>query len=62
MLPPSLPSFLLACRTSELQERLATVQEHIRHVDSDLDELQGERSSKYRELKKREETMNGRKF
>ena len=60
---PSLPSFLPPSlppsRTSELQERLATVQEHNRQADNDLEELQGERSSKYRELKKREEAMNG---
>ena len=62
-LPPSLPSShppsLPPYRTSELQERLATVQEHNRQADNDLEELQGERSSKYRELKKREEAMNG---
>ncbi len=35
------------------------VQDHIRQVDQDLEEVQGERSAKYRELKKREETMRG---
>ena len=46
-------------RTSELQERLAAAQERLRQAESDLEELQGEKSAKYRELKKREETMKG---
>ena len=46
-------------RTSELQERLSAAQERLRQAESDLEELQGEKSAKYRELKKREETMKG---
>ena len=46
-------------RTSELQERLVVAQEQLRQAESDLEELHGEKSAKYRELKKREETMKG---
>ena len=46
-------------RTAELQERLSMVQEQLRQAETDLEELQGEKSAKYRELKKREETMKG---
>ncbi len=35
------------------------VQDHVQQVEQDLEEVQGERSAKYRELKKREETMRG---
>ena len=53
------PLVAFSRRTTELQERLSTVQEQIRLADRDLEELQGERSAKYRELRKREETMKG---
>lgn len=46
-------------RTSELQERLSIAQEQLRQAETDLEELQGEKSAKYRELKKREETIKG---
>ena len=46
-------------RTGEIQERLSVVQEQLRQAETDLEELQGEKSAKYRELKKREETMKG---
>lgn len=36
--------------------------EEIRQVDMDIEENQGERNLKYKELKKREETMNGEIF
>ena len=34
-------------------------QEQLRQAETDLEELQGEKSAKYRELKKREETIKG---
>ena len=49
----------MSFRTAELQERLSVVQEQLRQAETDLEELQGEKSAKYRELKKREETMKG---
>ena len=47
-------------RTNELRERLLQLQEDIRQLDMDIEENQGERNQKYKELKKREETMNGK--
>lgn len=51
--------FICPVRTADLQERLSTVQEQLRQAETDLEELQGEKSAKYRELKKREETIKG---
>ncbi|XP_065069175.1 intraflagellar transport protein 74 homolog [Rhopilema esculentum] len=44
-------------RISEIKEKIDNVQEEIRNLDMDLEEHQGERTAKYKELKKREETM-----
>ena len=46
-------------RTSELQSRLSAVREQLQGAEEDLEEVQGERSAKYRELRKREDTMKG---
>lgn len=45
-------------QTNELREKLSQMAEEIRQVDMDIEENQGERNLKYKELKKREETMN----
>ena len=57
--PIELLCIIVFPRTAELQERLSVVQEQLRQAETDLEELQGEKSAKYRELKKREETMKG---
>uniref|UniRef100_A0A4W3HLQ9 Intraflagellar transport 74 n=1 Tax=Callorhinchus milii TaxID=7868 RepID=A0A4W3HLQ9_CALMI len=44
---------------TEMREKINQVTEEIRHLDLDLEEHQGERNQKYKELKKREETMDG---
>lgn len=49
----------VSCRISELQDQLATIQDQLHQVTSDLMHLHGERSDKYKELKKREESMRG---
>ena len=36
------------------------MQDEIQSLDTDLEEHQGEKNQKYKELKKREETMNGK--
>ncbi|XP_074611284.1 intraflagellar transport protein 74 homolog isoform X2 [Acropora palmata] len=46
-------------KTYELQEKIEAVNGEIQQVDMDLEEHQGERNFKYKELKKREETMDG---
>ena len=46
-------------RTSELQSRLSAVREQLQGAEEDLEEVQGERNAKYRELRKREDTMKG---
>lgn len=45
-------------QASEMQERVAAVQEELSQVDQELEEQHGERRAKYRELRKREETMD----
>ncbi|KAK7027296.1 Intraflagellar transport protein 74 [Halocaridina rubra] len=42
----------------EVQEQMKGIQEELHHLDQDLEENQSERSQKYRELRKREETMD----
>ena len=46
-------------RTTEIRERLTTAQDQLRQAESDLEELHGERSGRYKELKKKDETMKG---
>lgn len=41
-----------------MRETTEKLQEDIRQADIDLDEMSGEKNQKYKELKKREETMN----
>ncbi|KAG5272171.1 hypothetical protein AALO_G00162430 [Alosa alosa] len=43
---------------TEMREKISQVTEEMRQLDNDLEESQGERSQKYKELKKKEETMN----
>lgn len=45
-------------KTSELREKIETVNGETQQLDMDLEEHQGERNVKYKELKKREETMD----
>ena len=51
--------YLNTDRISELQDQLSGTQDQLNQVSSDLTHLHGERSDKYKELKKREETMRG---
>jgi len=44
-------------RMNELKERLEKVQDENRQLDMDLEEHHGERTAKYKELKKRDESM-----
>lgn len=41
-----------------MRDNIEKVQEELRQLEIDLDEMSGERNEKYKELKKREETMN----
>lgn len=41
-----------------MRENIEKLQEDLRQADVDLDEMSGEKNQKYKELKKREETMN----
>ncbi|CAD5122516.1 DgyrCDS10939 [Dimorphilus gyrociliatus] len=45
-------------QTLDLRDRISNIQSEIQQLDQDLEENQGAKSQKYRELKKREETMN----
>lgn len=47
------------CRTVELQDQLSVVGERIRQADADLEESKGEKTQKYKDLKKRESDING---
>ena len=41
-----------------MRETIEKLQEDVRQADIDLEEMSGEKNQKYKELKKREETMN----
>ncbi|XP_005105393.1 intraflagellar transport protein 74 homolog [Aplysia californica] len=45
-------------QTRELQEKIEGMQDNIQQLDLDIEENQGERNQKYKELKKREESMD----
>ncbi|XP_072023682.1 intraflagellar transport protein 74 homolog [Amphiura filiformis] len=45
-------------KIKELKEQIVSMQDEIHSLDIDIDEHQGEKNQKYKELKKREETMN----
>lgn len=45
-------------QTNEFREKMESVQEECHQLDMDIEENQGERNQKYKELKKREETMD----
>lgn len=45
-------------QTNELKEKIENIEEEIRQLDLDIEENQGERNQKYKELKKREETID----
>ena len=49
-------------RINELQDQLATTHDQLQRITSDISQLHGERSDKYKELKKREESMKGIEF
>ncbi|KAL3869372.1 hypothetical protein ACJMK2_042060 [Sinanodonta woodiana] len=44
-------------QTNEFKEKIEQIQEEVRQLDMDIEENQGEKNQKYKELKKREETM-----
>ncbi|KAJ8007479.1 hypothetical protein DPEC_G00117930 [Dallia pectoralis] len=43
---------------TEIREKMSQINEEIRMLDNDMEEHQGERNHKYKELKKRDETMD----
>lgn len=45
-------------QTSEMREQIARAKSELEQIDQELEDHQGERISKYKELKKREETMD----
>lgn len=45
-------------QTTEIREAIEKASEELRQTEIDLEEMSGERNQKYKELKKREETMN----
>ncbi|BFZ16629.1 hypothetical protein BsWGS_19668 [Bradybaena similaris] len=45
-------------QTREIQEKIVQMHEDIQQLDYDIEENQGERNQKYKELKKREESMD----
>ena len=47
------------CRSGELSEKLAVAQDQLRQADSDLDQVQGEKANKYKDLKQREQVIRG---
>lgn len=45
-------------QTAEIREQITRAKSELEELDQELEDHQGERISKYRELKKREETMD----
>ena len=45
-------------QTAEVQDKMSQLHEEQSQLDRDLEESQSERNTKYRELRKREETMD----
>lgn len=45
-------------QVAEIKERFGNLQTEIQQIDMDLEDSQGEKNQKYKELKKREETMD----
>ena len=45
-------------QTAEVQDKMNQLHEEQSQLDRDLEESQSERNTKYRELRKREETMD----
>uniref|UniRef100_A0AAZ3NQC6 Intraflagellar transport 74 n=1 Tax=Oncorhynchus tshawytscha TaxID=74940 RepID=A0AAZ3NQC6_ONCTS len=43
---------------TEMREKMSLINEEIRQLDNNMEEHQGERNQKYKELKKRDETMD----
>lgn len=52
-------SILLLHRMGELQDHMDHAQEQLRQVESDLEEVQGERAAKLKELKQKEQQRKG---
>ena len=53
---------LLYYRSGELQDKLDRYQEQLRQIEADLDEVQGERAEKFKELKTKEKERKGKFF
>ena len=49
----------LYSRSGELQDKLDRYQEQLRQIEADLDEVQGERAEKLKELKTKEKERKG---
>jgi len=49
----------LPYRTSELQDKIQAVQDDLQRVNASIDDHEGERSTKYRELRKKEQAFKG---
>uniref|UniRef100_A0A9J8B431 Intraflagellar transport 74 n=1 Tax=Cyprinus carpio carpio TaxID=630221 RepID=A0A9J8B431_CYPCA len=49
---------LFLCRLSEVREKISHLTEEMRQLDADMEEHQGERTQKYKELQKREEEID----
>ena len=56
---PAVLCDLTVCRSGELGEKLAVAQDQLRQADSDLDQVQGEKANKYKDLKLREQVIRG---
>ena len=55
-------AMLLYYRSGELQDKLDRYQEQLRQIEADLDEVQGERAEKLKELKTKEKERKGKFF
>ena len=47
------------CRTAELQDKIRSVQDDIQRINTCIEEHESERSTRYRELRKKEQVFKG---
>ena len=47
------------CRTAELQDKIRSVQDDIQRINTCIEEHESERSTRYRELRKKEQIFKG---
>ena len=51
--------YYVYCRTADLQDKIRSVQDDIQRINTCIEEHESERSTRYRELRKKEQIFKG---